>query len=382
MWPDTAGGHIQQYRASVPTAIPNRAGVSRYELRSEVTDASEATTYRRTPKPPRSLATVKPRFDAARTREFAADRLRNSLPSAEPRRRDLEQDRLERVPLVSLAFPRRAAAVVLLLLLVPAVAAAQPAQNSSNRNRQPAGSPPAPPAAPAENVQGGDGPFKSFEEKLSYVLGVNAARKMQQDGINPDPQAFSRGFADTFTKKEPLLSDEEMTAVLQQFSRQLHEKYAAAQKELKDQWAAAFSDKNKPKGGPKATADGLKYEIYELGKGAKPKLNDTVVVHYVGMLPDGKKFDSSLDRGDPTVFPLQKGGLIEGWIEGLQLMPVGSKYKFYIPSKLAYGEKGRPPVIPPNQDLVFEIELLDILPAEGQGAPPAPPADAGDQPQK
>jgi FKBP-type peptidyl-prolyl cis-trans isomerase len=282
---------------------------------------------------------------------------------------------------VSLAFPRRAAAVA--LLLVPAVAAAQPAQNSANRNRQPAGSPPAPPAAPAENAQGGDGPFKSFEEKLSYVLGVNTARRMQQDGITPDPQAFSRGFADTFTKKEPLLTDEQMTAVLQQFGQQLRDKAASAQKELKDQWAASFSDKNKPKGGPKTTKSGLRYEVYAEGKGPKPKPTDTVVVHYVGTFPDGKKFDSSLDRGEPAVFPVN--GVIPGWTEGLQLMSVGSKYKFYIPAALGYGAKGAGQAIPPNQDLVFEVELLDILPAEGQGAPPAPPAgadDAGDQPQK
>ena len=106
------------------------------------------------------------------------------------------------------------------------------------------------------------------------------------------------------------------------------------------------------------TASGLQYQVLTEGKGAKPVLADGVKVHYKGSLLDGKVFDSSYERGEPAVMPLQ--GVIPGWAEGLQLMPVGSKYKFWIPAKLAYGEQA-PPMIGPNQLLTFEVELLDIV---------------------
>jgi FKBP-type peptidyl-prolyl cis-trans isomerase len=107
----------------------------------------------------------------------------------------------------------------------------------------------------------------------------------------------------------------------------------------------------------KSTADGLQYEVLTEGKGPKPKASDTVKVNYVGTKVDGTKFDSSYDRGEPATFPLN--GVIKGWSEGLQLMPVGSKYRFVIPSELAYGENA-PPSIGPNATLIFEVELLDI----------------------
>lgn len=275
---------------------------------------------------------------------------------------------------MSLVVPRRALALA--LLLAPAVATAQqgdrPARNQAAQNRQPsADAPPAP--------SGGE-EFKSFEEKLSYVLGVNMARRMQQDGVDPDPQAFTRGFIDTFTKDQPLLTDEEMTEVLNQYRTQLREKAEAARKELTEGWDAAFA--KKPAGEPKTTDSGLKYEAVEQGKGKKPTASDIVMVHYVGKLKDGKVFDSSLARGEPAVFPLN--GVIKGWTEGLQLMPVGSKYRFVIPAELAYGEEGFPPAIPPNSELTFEVELLDILPQQGPPQGEAPPEGEaqGEQPQE
>lgn len=262
---------------------------------------------------------------------------------------------------MSFSIACRAAAVA--ALLGPAATSAQPAK--PGQPRQPAAKPQAAAA---------DDQFKSPEERLSYVLGVSTARKMQSDGVEPDPQAFARGFADTFAGKDPLFTDEEMTQILDQFREQLREKTLTT-------WRAAFAGENKPKAS-KTLPNGLKYEVFAEGKGAKPKATDGVVVHYVGTLPDGKVFDSSIPRGEPAAFPLN--GVIAGWTEGLQLMSPGAKYKFYIPAALAYGEEGRPPVIDPNQDLVFEVELLQVFPAEGgaegEGAEPtsepaAPPPE-------
>ena len=243
------------------------------------------------------------------------------------------------------------------MLLVPALAWAQPDAPPA-AGQKPAASPPA---------ANGSGELKTFEEKLSYAVGLNAGRVMQQQGLNPDPELFMRGFKDSFKETDPLLNDDEIQQIFAQVQQQMQEKAQANAKKLQTSWDEAFSDKKKPEGGQKATKSGLKYEVFAQGKGAKPKPTDTVVVHYIGELPDGKVFDSSVARGEPAVFPV--GGVIKGWTEGLQLMSVGSKYKFYIPSDLAYGKEGRPPRIPANQDLVFEVELLDILPAEGDAAP-------------
>ncbi len=244
---------------------------------------------------------------------------------------------------------RRAGALA--FLLVPAIAVAQPA------------APPAAGAKPAASPPGPSGELKTFEEKLSYAVGINAGRVMQQQGLNPDPDIFMRGFKDSFKDADPILTDEEIQEVFAKVQQDLEAKAQVAAKAMSAKWDETFSDKSKPAGGPKTTKSGLKYEVFAEGKGPKPKATDTVVVHYVGELPDGKVFDSSVARGEPATFPV--GGVIKGWTEGLQLMSVGSKYKFYVPSALAYGKEGRPPRIQSNQDLVFEVELVDIFPADG-----------------
>jgi FKBP-type peptidyl-prolyl cis-trans isomerase FkpA len=119
-----------------------------------------------------------------------------------------------------------------------------------------------------------------------------------------------------------------------------------------------FLAENRKKEGVMTTVSGLQYKVIEAGSGAKPKATDTVRVHYRGRLVDGKVFDSSYDRGQPISFGLNQ--VIRGWTEGLQLMPVGSKYELYIPSALGYGERGASGVIPPNATLIFEVELLGI----------------------
>ena len=274
---------------------------------------------------------------------------------------------------VALTFARRAAA---LALLVPAVAVAQPggqpAGSQPARNRQPAAGTPAAPA-------GEKAVFKTYEEKLSYVLGVNTARRMRNDNVEPEPQAFSRGFTDEFGGKS-LLSDEEMTTVLAEFDRRLKAKAEEARKQFTAEWDASFAADKKPKGEPKATQSGLKYEVFEQADGPKPKATDVVAVHYIGRLPDGTVFDSSVARGEPLIYPANQ--LIAGWTEGLQLMSVGSKYRLYIPAKLAYGEDGFPPKIGPNQDLVFDMHLLQVAPQD-QAPPPggAPPAETPAPPE-
>jgi FKBP-type peptidyl-prolyl cis-trans isomerase FkpA len=270
------------------------------------------------------------------------------------------------------ALARRTAALALLLL--PALLIAQqgerPAQNRNAAGGQKPAAERKPAVNPANAPAEGGAEFKSEDEKLSYVLGVNTARRMKQDNVNPEPQAFTRGFLDEASGKS-LLSDEEMTQVLDNFRRQLQEKAATARQQLTKGWETAFA--KKPEGEPKTTKSGLKYEVLEQGKGKKPAKTDVVVVHYVGKLQDGKVFDSSLASGSPAVLQLDQ--VIKGWTEGLQLMPVGSKYRFQVPAALAYGKDGFPPDIPANADLTFEVELLDIMPPQNQeGGAPAPEA--------
>ncbi len=218
---------------------------------------------------------------------------------------------------------------------------------------QPGGTAPPAGAAPA-----GGGQFKTFEEKLSYAMGVNIGRSLKKDGLNPDPRLFAKGLADAMGGGQTLLSDEEIGEVFTQVQAQMREKAMVEQKKVAGEFQAGF-DPAKKQGQTQTTKSGLKFEVYEQGKGPKPKATDTVQVHYVGTIPGGKVFDSSVARGEPAEFPLN--GVIPGWTEGLQLMPVGSKYKFFVPAALAYGERGAPPAIPANQDLIFEVQLLDIV---------------------
>lgn len=125
-----------------------------------------------------------------------------------------------------------------------------------------------------------------------------------------------------------------------------------------DKVGQAYLDQNKKREGVVTTASGLQYEILRAGKGENPKTTDRVVVHYRGTLIDGKQFDSSYDRGEPMTFGVTQ--VIPGWVEGLQLMKPGAKWKLFIPSNLAYGARGYPPLIPPNSSLIFDIELIEI----------------------
>ena len=167
---------------------------------------------------------------------------------------------------------------------------------------------------------------------------------------------------DALAGRPSRMTDAEIQSALQGFSAKMQEKQAAESKAQAERNAAAgkaFLAENGRKPGVVTTASGLQYRVLKAGNGPKPAAGATVKVHYVGTLLDGTKFDSSYDRGEPMTFPL--GGVIRGWTEALQLMPVGSKYKLWLPPELAYGPQGTPGgPIPPDATLVFEVELLGL----------------------
>jgi FKBP-type peptidyl-prolyl cis-trans isomerase FklB len=200
-------------------------------------------------------------------------------------------------------------------------------------------------------------------DTASYALGVNMAsnvKKMGMDDINL--QAVAKAFQDVYGNEKLQITEEGSNPILQAYFSKLMETKAASSLAEGQTWLA----ENGKKTGVKTTASGLQYEVMREGTGPKPVATSKVKVHYHGTTIDGKVFDSSVDRGEPVEFPLT--GVIPGWTEGVQLMSVGSKYKFYIPGNLAYG--ARPPQqsgIAPNATLIFEVELLEILPETAPG---------------
>lgn len=288
---------------------------------------------------------------------------------------------------MSRSFILRAPAVALLLVSAVALAQQQGGRRQGGQSQAGPGQPtPGRSDRPANGAAAGDKPpLETFEEKLSYALGVNTARRMRLDGVEPEPRNFSRGILDGFANKS-LMTDEEMTAILQRFDQQLKDKAEAARKQRVAEWETSFSEE-KPKTEEKTTSGGLKYEVFERGEGPKPTAADVAVFHYVGRLAkDGKVFESTVERGEPMVYPVKD--LLPGLVEGLQLMPVGSKYRFHVRADLAYGEQGlKDPRtdqvrIGPNEDLVFEVQLLEVAPQEQAppGGRPAPPE--GDAPEE
>ncbi len=206
-------------------------------------------------------------------------------------------------------------------------------------------------------------------EKDSYAVGSGEGKRVL-DRINSlndmeytafDKEAYARGYTDMLMGKNTV-SDEELQAQATAFGERLrtHEQtFRAKQAEDNKAKQVTFLTENAKKEGVKTTESGLQYKEIAPGDGKNfPKATDTVKVHYTGTLIDGKKFDSSVDRGQPAQFPLN--GVIKGWTEGIPLMSKGAKYEFYIPSELAYGPQGRPS-IPGNSLLIFEVELLDIV---------------------
>lgn len=199
------------------------------------------------------------------------------------------------------------------------------------------------------------------KEQASYMIGMSMGKQMAEikEEINVD--TLVKGLRAAIAEEKLLLTEEQAKEIGEAFGQRMQAKQIAkamaeAKTNLEKGQKALAENGKKP--GVTTTASGLQYQVITEGKGAKPGATDGVKVHYKGTLLDGKTFDSSYDRGEPAVMPLQ--GVIPGWAEGLQLMPVGSKFKFWIPAQLAYGEQA-PPAIGPNQPLVFEVELLEIV---------------------
>lgn len=223
--------------------------------------------------------------------------------------------------------------------------------------------------------------LKTEAQKEAYSVGASIGKYMsghikeqEELGMPVDRNLIISGFSSGLND-DLKLTEEEMQTVLQGLDEKLNEKRqtqaaALAEKALAD--SSAFLDTNKAKEGVVTTESGLQYEVMTPGTGDKPVAEDTVEVHYVGTLTDGTEFDSSVARGEPAKFPLNR--VIPGWTEGVQLMPVGAKYKFVIPANLAYGDRDTG-TIPANSTLVFEVELLSI---EKAAAPTAEAAAADD----
>ena len=214
----------------------------------------------------------------------------------------------------------------------------------------------------------------SVQDRASYVIGYNLGRTLKQNDVQGNVDLINKGLRDGLTGEKGMLTDEEMQATMQEFQKQVSgpaggEVEGAGREEQGRRRGLPGEEQDAP--GVKTTASGLQYEVLKEGTGPTPKPTDTVSVNYLGTLMDGTKFDSSYDRKEPATFVLNQ--VIPGWTEGVQLMKVGSKYKFYIPSALGYGDKGAGNVIGPNAPLVFEVELLSI----GQPEAPKPAAGAG-----
>ena len=201
------------------------------------------------------------------------------------------------------------------------------------------------------------------KDRISYVLGMDIGKTLKSMSDDIDAAVLKRAIDDALAGKPPLLDEQEVAATMQAFAQKMQAKQQAEQKAAVDRNTAAgdaFLAQNGKKRGVVTTASGLQYQVVTTGKGARPNAENTVKVHYTGTLLDGTKFDSSIDRGEPAQFPL--GAVIPGWTEGLQLMPAGSKYRFWIPARLGYGDQGTPGgPIPPGSTLVFDVELLEVL---------------------
>lgn len=201
------------------------------------------------------------------------------------------------------------------------------------------------------------------KQKASYGIGRNVGQRFKHDLLELDLEAFMRGFKDVLEGKPSVVSEEEMSKVMDALRADVEAKASQAAEKNK-KVAQDYLAQNKTKEGVKTTPSGLQYKVIKEGSGTPPKATDTVTVHYRGTLTDGTEFDSSYKRNEPTTFQLDQ--VIPGWTEGVQLMKPGAKYQFTVPPDLGYGEEGAGP-IPPGSVLIFDVELVKI----GGSADPA-----------
>ncbi len=260
----------------------------------------------------------------------------------------------------------------LVIFLVAAVAQAQqptspaktpakaPAKSTSAAPAKTAGKAPAKAAAKAPAA--GAPALVTPKDKFSYALGMNISQGMKAQELDINIDLLLRGLRDMHTGAPTAITPQEMGDILIRARQEIDNKRLADQRaagEKNKVAGEAFLAKNKQRPGVVTLPSGLQYEVITPGTGASPKATDTVTVHYRGTLIDGTEFDSSYKRNEPATFSLA-GGLIKGWIEAVQLMKVGAKWKLYVPASLAYNEQQRGQLITPYSTLVFEIELLGI----------------------
>jgi FKBP-type peptidyl-prolyl cis-trans isomerase len=258
-------------------------------------------------------------------------------------------------------FPRHAAAILAAATLSLAITACQPgdkADTVKTDKTAEAGS------VDTLKIKG----LANEKEQVSYMIGLDLAKSLEPVKDEIDIDTLSKAIKTRLAGGESLMTDEQAAQVAEAFGQRLQAKRAAemtAAAEKNKAEGEAFLAANAANPDVKTTASGLQYQVLTEGSGPKPAADDVVRVHYKGTLLDGETFDSSHDRGEPAVFSLQQ--VVPGWTEGIALMPVGSTYRFWIPSELGYGETGTPGgPIGPNAVLVFEVELLDIVQAPAQ----------------
>lgn len=250
-------------------------------------------------------------------------------------------------------FPQRAALAALVSLALVSTGCQQ--------NGDKAAAPK--PAADAQQKDPNAIPGLATEkERVSYMVGMDLAKSLDPVKDEIDLNTMNKALKSALAGEKTLMTDEQAQQVRESFTQKMQAKQIAKMMaDAKENQAKgqAFLAENAKKPNVKTTASGLQYEVLTEGTGPKPKPTDAVKAHYKGMLLDGKTFDSSYDRGEPATFMLPQ--MVPGWQEGIPLMSVGSKYRFWIPAALGYGEKGTPGgPIPPNATLVFEVELLEI----------------------
>ncbi|MCF8232848.1 MAG: FKBP-type peptidyl-prolyl cis-trans isomerase [Bacteroidales bacterium] len=193
-------------------------------------------------------------------------------------------------------------------------------------------------------------------DKLSYGLGVSVGANLKQQGFNPEiVDDFVEGLRDYFEGRQLKVEEKEVNRIVTEYFEQMQKQSRQEKQEAQKK----FFEQNALKEEVQEEPSGLQYEILNEGEGQSPKSESTVKVHYHGTFLDGRVFDSSIQRGKPVTFPLN--GVIKGWKEALLKMKPGSKWKLYVPSKLAYGEQGAGNAIPPDTPLIFEVELLEVV---------------------
>lgn len=217
--------------------------------------------------------------------------------------------------------------------------------------------------APQAETQDDQAPkLSTLQEKASYTIGFNIGSDVSAEELGIDLELLIRGIRDAAAGKQHPLSPEDVEAVMNAFQREVAAKQQAKFEKMAQtnkSEGEAFLRQNATKDGVKQLESGLQYKVLKEGSGESPQKDSTVLAHYRGRFPSGEEFDSSYDRGEP--FKCNVGLVIRGWTEALQRMKVGDKWELYVPSNLAYGTDGYPPAIGPNQVLIFEIELIEIV---------------------